>query len=222
MMTCLQIACGFQGPPLKTSSAVEFEARIRKNIESSIAAKQALLANDSLISSICSVAQLLVAASKNKNKILLFGNGGSAADAQHIAAELVGRFGFDRPALPALALTVDTSCITAIGNDLGFDQIFARQVEALSQPGDVIIGISTSGNSPNVVAGLQRAKKLALTTVAFTGESGGKLRTLADHCICVPSRKTPRIQECHNLLGHILSEIVEQELFDEKSHLPGS
>jgi D-sedoheptulose 7-phosphate isomerase len=207
---------------LKISSAVDFESHIRKNIESSIAAKQALLSSTHLISAISSVARLLVTALKRKNKILLFGNGGSAADAQHIAAELVGRFGFDRPALPALALTVDTSCITAIANDLGFDQIFARQIEALSQPGDVAIGISTSGNSPNVVAGLQRAKKLGLPAIALTGESGGELRAIVDHCICVPSKDTSRIQECHNLLGHILSEIVEQELFDEKSRLPGS
>ncbi|HEY2121878.1 MAG TPA: D-sedoheptulose 7-phosphate isomerase [Candidatus Acidoferrum sp.] len=207
---------------MKISSAVDFELHIRKNIESSIAVKQALLASATLISDISSVTRLLITALKSKKKVLLFGNGGSAADAQHIAAELVGRFGFDRPALPALALTVDTSCITAIANDLGFDQIFARQVEALSQPGDVVIGISTSGNSPNVFAGLQCARKLGLSTVAFTGESGGKLRAIADHCICIPSKDTPRIQECHNLLGHILSEIVEQELFNEKSRLPGS
>jgi D-sedoheptulose 7-phosphate isomerase len=211
-----------QGLPLKTSSAVDFELHIRKNIESSIAVKQALLASATLISDISSVTRLLITALKNKKKVLLFGNGGSAADAQHIAAELVGRFGFDRPALPALALTVDTSCITAIANDLGFDHIFARQVEALSQPGDVVIGISTSGNSPNVIAGLQSARRLGLPTVAFAGESGGNLRAIVDHCICIPSKETPRIQECHNLLGHILSEIVEQELFNEKSRLPGS
>ena len=207
---------------MKTSSTVDFETHIRKEIEFSIAAKQALLASAPVIASIAAVAQLLITALRNKNKILLFGNGGSAADAQHIAAELIGRFGFDRPALSALALTTDSSCITAIGNDLGFDQIFARQIEALAKPGDVVIGISTSGNSPNVVAGLHSAKKLALSTVALTGESGGKLRSIADHCICVPAGETPRIQECHNLLGHILSEIVEQELFDEKSRLPGS
>jgi len=207
---------------LKTSAVTQFETQIRGNIESSIAVKQALLCNSELISAISSVAQLLVRALKNKNKVILFGNGGSAADAQHIAAELVGRYGFDRPGLAALALTTDTSCVTAIANDFGFDQIFARQVEALSRPGDVVIGISTSGNSPNVTVGLNSAKKLGLLTVALTGESGGKLRAIADLCICVPSKHTPRIQECHNLLGHILSEIVEQELFHEKSRLPGS
>jgi D-sedoheptulose 7-phosphate isomerase len=207
---------------LKISSVAQFEAQIRENIESSIAAKQALLSSTQLLSTISFVAQVLVSALRKKNKLILFGNGGSAADAQHIAAELVGRFGFERPALAALALTVDTSCITAIGNDIGFDQIYARQVEALSQPGDVVIGISTSGNSPNVITGLNSAKKRGLATIALTGETGGKIRAIADHCICVPSKETPRIQECHNLVGHILCEIVEQELFNEKSRLSGS
>jgi D-sedoheptulose 7-phosphate isomerase len=207
---------------LKISSVAQFEAQIRENIESSIAAKQALLSSTQLLSTISFVAQVLVSALRKKNKLILFGNGGSAADAQHIAAELVGRYGFERPALAALALTVDTSCITAIGNDIGFDQIYARQVEALSQPGDVVIGISTSGNSPNVITGLNSAKKLGLPTIALTGETGGKIRAIADHCICVPSKETPRIQECHNLVGHVLCEIVEQELFNEKSRLSGS
>jgi D-sedoheptulose 7-phosphate isomerase len=207
---------------LTIPSAFDLNKRIRKSIESSIATKQSLLANAQLLSAISRVAELLIAALESKNRILLFGNGGSAADAQHIAAELVGRFAFDRPALPALALTVDTSCITAIANDHGFDQIFARQLEAQARPGDVAIGISTSGNSPNVIAGLLAAKNLGISTVALTGESGGKLRALVDHCICAPSPDTPRIQECHNLIGHILAEIVEQELFHEQSRLPRS
>jgi D-sedoheptulose 7-phosphate isomerase len=190
-----------------------FAARVDKSIEASISAKQALLRDRQVVSTIARVCEFLVAALKAGNKVLLFGNGGSAADAQHIAAEFVGRFAFDRPALPALALTVDTSALTAIGNDYGFDLIFTRQIEALARPGDVAIGISTSGNSPNVLSGLVAAKKIGLITVALTGESGGKLRSLADHCICIPSQATPRIQECHHLIGHILSEIVEQELF---------
>ncbi len=194
----------------------DFAARIEKSIEASIITEQALLRDHHAVSAIAGVCELLVAAFRAGNKVLLFGNGGSAADAQHIAAELVGRFAFDRPALSALALTVDTSCLTAIGNDHGFDQIFARQIEALARPGDVAIGISTSGNSPNVISGLLAAKKLGLKTVALTGESGGKLRSIVDHCIFAPSQKTPRIQECHSLIGHILSEIVEQELFPEK------
>jgi D-sedoheptulose 7-phosphate isomerase len=200
----------------------QFEARIRKSIESSIAAKQALFSNSQIISALSKTTELLIAALKSGNKILLFGNGGSAADAQHIAAELVGRFAFDRPALSALALTVDTSCITAVANDHGFDQIFVRQIEALARPSDVAIGISTSGNSPNVIFGILAAKKMDVRTVGLTGESGGRLRPVVDLCVCVPANETPRVQECHNLIGHILSELVEQELFHEKSRLPRS
>jgi D-sedoheptulose 7-phosphate isomerase len=200
----------------------DFESRISNTIAASIAAKRSLLKNSQALSAMARVATLLISSLKAKNKILLFGNGGSAADAQHIAAELVGRFAFDRPALPALALTVDTSCITAVGNDHGFDQIFVRQLEALARAGDVAIAISTSGNSPNIIAAALAAKKLGVHTVALTGESGGKIRPIVDHCICVPSTETPRIQECHNLIGHILSELVEQELFHEKSRLSRS
>ncbi len=199
-----------------------FTARTRKSIEDSISVQQALLRDPHALSAIQSVCELLVAALKTGNKIILFGNGGSAADAQHIAAELVGRFAFDRPALPALALTVNTSCLTAIGNDHGFEQIFARQLEALARPGDVAIAISTSGNSRNVICAVEAAKKIGLKTVALTGASGGKLRAIVDHCICAPSDLTPRIQECHSLIGHVLSEIVEQELFPEESPRSGA
>jgi D-sedoheptulose 7-phosphate isomerase len=150
---------------------------------------------------------------KSGHKPLLFGNGGSAADAQHIAAEFVGRFGFDRPALPALALSVNSSCVTAIGNDYGFNLAFARQIEALGCPGDVAIGISTSGNSKNILCALTVAKQRGLHTVALTGDTGGILKGAADHCICVPSNITARIQECHILIGHIISELVEQAIF---------
>jgi D-sedoheptulose 7-phosphate isomerase len=154
--------------------------------------------------------------------LLLFGNGGSAADAQHIAAEFVGRFAFDRPALPALALSVNTSCVTAIGNDYGFDRVFSRQLEALARPGDVAMGISTSGNSANVVHAMSVARKMELHTVALTGCLGGKLKSMVDYCLCAPSNETPRIQECHILLGHIISELVEQEIFYEQSCVSGS
>jgi D-sedoheptulose 7-phosphate isomerase len=152
----------------------------------------------------------------------LFGNGGSAADAQHIAAEFVGRFAFDRPALPALALSVNTSCVTAIGNDFGFDLVFSRQIEALGKPGDVAIGISTSGNSANVLRALSVAKEMGLHTVALTGEGGGKLKDAVDLCICAPSNETPRIQECHILIGHVISQLVEQAIFHEQSDVSGS
>jgi D-sedoheptulose 7-phosphate isomerase len=173
---------------------------------------------------IARVSEILLDALKSGNKLLLFGNGGSAADAQHIAAEFVGRFAFDRPALPALALSVNTSCVTSIGNDYGFEQVFSRQLEALARPGDVAIGFSTSGNSPNVLNGISTAKKIGLYTIAFTGTPGGKLKQAADldHCLCAPSGETPRIQECHILIGHIVSELVEQELFYGQSHISGS
>src|SRR4051812_5800451 len=187
----------------------DFEQRVSDSIKASIATKQQLLADKELIDTIAKVSKMLVKVFTQGNKLMLFGNGGSAADAQHIAAEFVGRFAFDRPALPALALSVNTSCITAIGNDYGFDMLFSRQVEALARPGDVAIGISTSGNSPNVLRAVSAAKKMGLHTVAFAGCTGGKLKDAVDYCICVPSNETPRIQECHILIGHTISELVE-------------
>jgi D-sedoheptulose 7-phosphate isomerase len=191
----------------------KFEQRVGALIEASIATKQSLLKSFETVATIAKVSEILVDALKHGNKVLLAGNGGSAADAQHIAAELVGRFAFDRPALPALALSVNSSCVTAIGNDYGFDQVFSRQIEALARTGDVFIGISTSGNSPNVVRAVSVARKMGSHTVALTGSNGGKLKGAADHCICAPSNETPRIQECHILIGHIVSELVEQEIF---------
>lgn len=200
----------------------DFEHRISRLIEASVAAKQELLHSTDTIATMVKVSELLIYALKRGNKVLLFGNGGSAADAQHIAAELVGRFAFNRPALPALALSVNSSCVTAIGNDYGFEQVFSRQIEALARPGDVAIGISTSGNSPNVLQGLAAAKKMGLHTAALTGRTGGVLRDKVDHCICAPSKETPRVQECHILIGHILSELVEREMFHEESRVSGS
>jgi D-sedoheptulose 7-phosphate isomerase len=197
-----------------------FERRISDLIRDSIATKELLLGSRETLSAVATVSKILINALKRGNKVLLFGNGGSAADAQHIAAELLGRFAFDRPALPALALSVNSSCVTAIGNDYGFDQVFSRQMEALARQGDVAIGISTSGNSPNVVRGISLAKKMGLHTVGLAGRAGGNLRNTADHCICVPSSDTPRIQECHILIGHILSEVVEKELFHDQSGVP--
>ena len=200
----------------------DFELRVSQLIEASIATKQSLLRSQEVVSTVAKVSELLVEAFKQGNKVLLFGNGGSAADSQHIAAELVGRFAFDRPALPAMALTVNSSCVTAIGNDYGFDQVFSRQLEALARPGDVAIGISTSGNSPNVHNAMSTAKKIGLPTVALTGSTGGRLKNMVDHCICVPSNETPRIQECHILIGHIISELVEREIFHEEGRVSGS
>ncbi len=193
----------------------DFEQRVSKSIQASIAAKERLLSSAEVVSTVARVSEILVAALQQGNKALLFGNGGSAADAQHIAAEFVGRFAFDRPALPALALSVNTSCVTAIGNDYGFEVVFSRQIEALGRPGDVAIGISTSGNSPNVLRGLSVARKMGLRTIALTGGTGGKLKDGVDYCICVPSNETPRIQECHILIGHVIAELVEQTIFHE-------
>ena len=200
----------------------DFEHRVTELIEASIATKQSLLSSPDLVVTVATVSEILVSALKQGNKLLLFGNGGSAADAQHIAAELVGRFAFDRPALPAVALSVNSSCVTAIGNDYGFDQVFSRQVEALARPGDVAIGISTSGNSANVLRAMSTARKIGLKAIALTGRSGGNLKNAVDYCICVPSDKTPRIQECHILIGHIISELVEREIFHEEGRVSGS
>jgi D-sedoheptulose 7-phosphate isomerase len=206
------------------NQTADFERRVANSIGASIAVQQNLRRDSALVSSIARVSEILLNALKSGNKLLLFGNGGSAADAQHIAAEFVGRFAFDRPALPALALSVNTSCLTSIGNDYGFEQVFSRQLEALARPGDVAIGFSTSGNSPNVLNGISTAKKIGLHTIAFTGTPGGKLKQAADldHCLCAPSGETPRIQECHILIGHIVSELVEQELFHGQSRISGS
>jgi D-sedoheptulose 7-phosphate isomerase len=200
----------------------DFEQRVSRSIQASIAVKQLLLGNAELVSIIAKVSERLVDTMAKGNKVLLFGNGGSAADAQHIAAEFIGRFAFDRPALPALALAVNASCVTAIGNDYGFELVFSRQIEALARPGDLAIGISTSGNSSNVLHGLSAARNMGLCTVALTGCGGGKLKNVVDHCICAPSNETPRIQECHILIGHIISELVEETIFHEQSRVSGS
>ncbi len=200
----------------------DFSQRVIESIKDSISAKERLLASAETIAAIARVSEVLIESLRSGHKLLLFGNGGSAADSQHIAAEFVGRFAFDRPALPALALSVNTSALTAIGNDYGFDQVFSRQIEALGSKGDVAIGISTSGNSPNVLQGLATARKMGLHTVAFTGGSGGKMMGAADHRICAPSKETPRIQECHILIGHVISLLVEQEIFHEQSRVSRS
>jgi D-sedoheptulose 7-phosphate isomerase len=193
--------------------AHDFGVRIGALIQASISAKQDLLNSPEIIADMGRASALLIQAFKAGHKVLLFGNGGSAADAQHIAAEFVGRFAMERAALPALALSVNTSCVTAIGNDYGYENVFSRQLEALARAGDVAIGISTSGNSPNVVRGLERAKKIGLRTIGLAGKSGGKLKGTTELCLCAPSNETPRIQECHILIGHIVSEITEYELF---------
>lgn len=164
------------------------------------------------------IVQICTAALKNGNKILFCGNGGSAAQAQHLAAELVGRYKMERRALAALSLTVDTSDITAIGNDYGYDDIFRRQLEGLGKAGDVLIGLSTSGNSTNVIRAFELARSMDIRTVAFTGEGGGKMKALADICLTVPSTQTNHIQEMHITIGHIVCGLVEKNMAEEIHH----
>jgi len=184
------------------------ESRVHEIARQSLDLKQRFFALNAAL--LVSVGRRLAAALQAGGKLLIFGNGGSAADAQHFAGELVGRYLKSRRGLPALALTTDPSIITAVGNDLGFEHVFERQVEAHGRPGDVAIGISTSGRSPNVLAALARARQLGLTTVGLTGNGGGPLRELADHLIDVPSADTPRIQEVHGMVVHILCEAIEE------------
>jgi len=173
--------------------------------------KEVLEATKALIPTIKEVSKVIANALKNGNKVLIFGNGGSAADAQHIAAELTGRYKKERIALAAIALTTDTSAITAISNDYGYDRLFERQVEAFCKKGDIVIGISTSGNSKNVIKGLLKAKELNGITISLSGNGGGDMRDISDYNLIVPSNNTPRIQEMHILIGHILCAGVDKE-----------
>jgi len=185
---------------------------VKALIAESVRVKQALMADAALLDNISSVARIVVDAYKAGHKTMWAGNGGSAADAQHMAGELVNKFSFDRPGLAALSLSTDTSIITAVGNDYGFDRLFARQIEAQGRAGDVFIGISTSGKSPNLVNALAACKEKGITSVAIVGANPCPMDDY-DFVIHVPSTETPRIQECQTLIGHILCYIVEQELF---------
>lgn len=187
---------------------MDMRAVIREHMESSIAAKRRVL--EDLLPVIESAGQAIVAAVRAGNKVLFFGNGGSASDAQHLAAEFVGRYETERRALPSIALTTDTSILTAVGNDYSFDRIFSRQVEALGNPGDIAFGISTSGNSKNVNQAILAAKTRGLKTVALTGRSGGELAKIADIAIVIPVERTAHIQECHIAIGHVLCRLVDE------------
>jgi len=187
------------------------EDEIIKQLEDNIALQKYLQEQAEILTTI---AELLIQAFQKGNKVFLFGNGGSAADAQHIACELSGKFYLNRNPLPAIALTTNTSSLTAIGNDYGYEEVFARQVKGLVREGDIVIGISTSGNSPNVLRGTEQAKQMGATTVAFTGQ-GGKLKELTDYVLSIPSNDTPRIQEAHITAGHIICYLVEKALFGD-------
>ncbi|EAH8592395.1 SIS domain-containing protein [Campylobacter jejuni] len=186
---------------------------IKEHFTDSILVKEQILKDENLITLIKNVSLEVIKAYKNGNKTLLAGNGGSAADAQHIAGEFVSRFYFDRPGIASIALTTDTSILTAIGNDYGYENLFARQVQAQGVKGDVFIGISTSGNSKNILKALELCKQKEIISIGLSGASGGAMNELCDYCIKVPSTCTPRIQEAHILIGHIICAIIEEELF---------
>ncbi len=177
---------------------------------------QRLLESSAYLSAVVKVADAMTKCLRSGNKILFFGNGGSAADAQHLAAELSGRFLKERKSLSGWALTTNSSVLTAIGNDYSFDDVFARQIQGIGSPEDVAFAISTSGNSPNVMRAVKVARERKLVTVGLTGKTGGKLRGVVDHCICIPSDQTPRIQEAHILTGHIVCELIEEGLFEQE------
>lgn len=186
---------------------------IKDIITSSINVKQQLLENDELLSTIENVIAVVTTAFKNGNKVLFCGNGGSAADAQHLAAEFSGRFYKDRDALPSEALHCNTSYLTAVANDYSYDSIYSRMIDGIGKRGDVLIGLSTSGNSANIVKAFESAQKKQMITVAFTGASGGVMKAFSNHLINVPSTDTPRIQESHIMVGHIVCQLVEENLF---------
>ncbi len=187
--------------------------QIQKIIQASIDVKLKVLENKELQQTVAKSVTALVTAFKNGNKVLFCGNGGSAADAQHLAAEFSGRFYTDREALPAEALHVNTSYITAVANDYSYDVVYSRMVQGIGKKGDVLVGLSTSGNSPNIVKAFETARSKEMITIAFTGATGGKMKDISDLLINVPSTDTPRIQESHILLGHIICQLVEEQYF---------
>jgi D-sedoheptulose 7-phosphate isomerase len=187
--------------------------KIKNIIKASIDTKQQVLQNKDLLNTIEKVIDVIVTAFKNGNRVYFCGNGGSAADAQHLAAEFSGRFYKDRKALPAEALHCNTSYLTAVGNDYGFDVIYSRIIEGIGESGDILVGLSTSGNSANIVKAFEAAKEKGMITIGFTGLTGGAMKSVSDHLINIPSADTPRIQESHIMVGHIVCQLVEEKYF---------
>ncbi len=187
--------------------------KIKNIIQASIDVKALILTDEKLLQTVMDCVNVMVSAFEKGNKVLFCGNGGSASDAQHLAAEFSGRFYTDRDALPAEALHCNTSYMTAVANDYSYDVIYSRLIKGIGNPGDVLVGLSTSGNSKNIVNAFEVAKEKQMTTIAFTGSSGGKLKKLSDHLINIPSDDTPRIQESHITLGHIICQMVEEIYF---------
>jgi D-sedoheptulose 7-phosphate isomerase len=195
---------------------MRFQQRIHEEVSLTAAMLLEIAADETLMGEIATVAEQFIDCMRGGGKVLWCGNGGSAADAQHLAAEFVVRFTVGRPALPSLALSVDTSVLTACANDFGYEQVFARQVEALGRKGDVLVGISTSGNSPTILCALEAARNAGIVTVGFTGKGGGKMAELCDTMLRVPSERTQNIQEAHILFGHIVVGLMEETLYPEK------
>lgn len=189
---------------------------VNEQIAESVLVKQALASSPEVIAAIQDAAQKCVAVYQRGNKILIAGNGGSAADAQHMAAELSGRFNFDRPGIPAIALTANSSAITAIANDYGYEKVFSRQTQAYGQSGDLFVGISTSGSSKNILAAIAQCQAQGIETIGLTGSAGGQMAQACDVCIQIPSQSTPRVQECHILVIHLLCAAVEEVLFGQQ------
>lgn len=187
---------------------------VKKRIEESIQTKQQILGNDALLNSILSAANVIIEKIKAGGSVYFCGNGGSAADAQHLAAELSGRFYFDRQPLSADALHCNTSFLTAVANDYSYDVIYSRLISGLGRNGDALVGLSTSGNSKNIVNAFNKAKEMGIYTIGLTGSKGGDMKSVADSCICIPSDDTPRVQESHIMVGHIICEIIESTLFE--------
>ena len=187
--------------------------RIKQVIEESVRLKTTLLNDETFLKEIEKVKDVMVKALRDKKKILWCGNGGSAADCQHLAAELSGRFYYDRPPLRSEALHCNTSYLTAVANDYSYDVIFSRMIKAMGDEGDIIVGISTSGNSKNIILALEEAKERGMIRISFTGNGGGEMKSKSDYTLDIPSSDTPRVQECHIMVGHILCELVESEIF---------
>jgi D-sedoheptulose 7-phosphate isomerase len=187
--------------------------KITDILKASVAVKEKVINDAALIATVQTLTELMVAAFNKGNKVLFCGNGGSAADAQHLAAEFSGRFYTDRNPLPSEALHCNTSYLTAVANDYGYEFVYSRLLKGMGKEGDIIVGLSTSGNSGNILKAFEQARSMGITTVAFTGDTGGKMKDLSDYLVNIPSSDTPRIQECHITVGHIICQLVEEQLF---------
>jgi D-sedoheptulose 7-phosphate isomerase len=192
------------------------QQKIRDDLRESADVLAKMMADEKLAGGVQAIAQACVVALRAGNKLLFMGNGGSAADSQHLAGEMVSRFAFDRPALPAFALTVDSSVMTAIGNDYGYEHLFARQVQGVAREGDILFGFSTSGSSPNILAALEAGRKMGLVTVGMTGNRKARITQMVDHCVEIPSASTPKIQEGHIIVGHIICGLIEEQMFPRR------